>query len=1371
MITDLEIPNDVSSIGNYAFINCENVISAKIPNSVTSIGKSAFYGCTSLIDLNLENGKSKLSVKGAFQDCPIENLFYGRQVEYYNEFAALKTLKKLTIGKEVPSLYKESFNNCTSLVDLIIEDSDSILSIGENCFYNCPIERLYYGRETENTLGLSKTLRDLTIGNLVKVIGAESFSGCGGLKTLDISESVTTIGEKAFYNCSSLTNVNFGKSITTIANYAFAGCFALSYVNIPDIESWCKIDFYSQTSNSLYYAHKLYINNNLTTDLIIPNSVSSIGQFAFCNCSTLKSVTIPESVSSIGQYAFYGCSALSSITIPNSISRLETGVFEKCAGLISVIIPNSVIEIGTDVFADCAGLISISIPETVTSIGACAFKGCSALTSIIIPESVTLIAGGIFWNCSSLTSVLIGNSVTSIGGSAFGGCASLTALEIPQTVNYIGAGAFKGCSGITAFTIPDSITNIYESTFSGCSSIKTITIPNAVTSIETNAFEGCSSLKEVIFVDGEDDLSIDSYAFKKSPLESVRIGRNLKFSYNGSPFSGFNSIKEVWITDEPTSIPSKIFQKCINLANLYIGDEVTSIGEWAFSGCSSLTLFVFGEKLKEIKAEALSDCVSITDIYAKPINPPVCASQALDDLNRWTCTLHVPAISANAYSNADQWKEFFLVDNDFEVELNKQTLSAKIGETYQLSAHTKEGEKISRWVSTNEKVATVDKVGLVSIVGKGKASIAAFTERGRMDNCIIKVNLIEVTSVTLNKTSASLKVGDRFVLKATIIPEDASIKTVDWSSSDANVATVDNNGNVMALNAGTTTIKATCGDVSATCEVTVVVPAESVTLNKTSVTLKAGESETLTATVKPDNTTYKTVTWTSTKEDVATVDENGKITAVSKGAATIIATCGTVSATCAVTVEYSDATDIIVTPGSGLDDIFTKGLTIKDGESKKIDLTVVPATASPEFVWTSSNEDVVTIDKDGNITAVGVGTATVTVTSGEFSKTFTVTVDPVLAESVTLNKTSMTLNIGASETLVATVLPENTTDKTVTWSSSNTSVATVDNTGKVIAVAAGSATITATCGSVSATCEVTVVVPAESVELNKTTLELLVGASETLVATVKPDNTTDPTVTWTSSNEAVATVDSEGKVTAVAVGTATITATCGSVSATCAVTANPVLPEAVELNKTTLELLVGASETLVATVKPDNTTDPTVTWVSDDTDIATVDQNGCVTGVGVGTVLIRATCGDIVGICEVTVNPVPAESVSLNKTSLELKVGEFETLEATVLPEKTTYKTVTWTSSNENVATVNEFGRIMAVAVGTATITATCGDASATCEVTVVDESGIEALFVDKDGCEVEIYDLHGVKITTKNVIPGVYIRRVGGTIEKVLVK
>ena len=332
----------------------------------------------------------------------------------------------------------------------------------------------------------------------------------------------------------------------------------------------------------------------------------------------------------------------------------------------------------------------------------------------------------------------------------------------------------------------------------------------------------------------------------------------------------------------------------------------------------------------------------------------------------------------------------------------------------------------------------------------------------------------------------------------------------------------------------------------------------------------------------------------------------------------------------------------------------------------------------------------------------------------------------VAVSSVSLDKTSVSLNVGESVTLAATVKPDNATNKTVSWSSSNASVASVDASGKVSAVAEGTATITAKAGDKTATCSVTVtkkVVAVESVTLDKSSLELNEGETATLTATVKPDNASDKTVTWSSSKTSVATVDANGKVTAVAEGNATITAKAGNKSATCSVTVtkNVVAVESITLDKSSLELNEGETATLVATVKPDNATNKTVTWSSSRTSVATVDANGTVTAVAEGSATISAKAGDKTTICTVTVkkNVVAVESITLDKSSLELTEGETATIIATVKPDNATNKTVTWSSSNASVASVDANGTVTAVAEGSATITAKAGDKTATCTVTV----------------------------------------------------
>ena len=292
---------------------------------------------------------------------------------------------------------------------------------------------------------------------------------------------------------------------------------------------------------------------------------------------------------------------------------------------------------------------------------------------------------------------------------------------------------------------------------------------------------------------------------------------------------------------------------------------------------------------------------------------------------------------------------------------------------------------------------------------------------------------------------------------------------------------------------------------------------------------------------------------------------------------------------------------------------------------------------------------------------------------------------------------------------------------------------------------------------------------AGAVLLSQNTLELTIGQATSLTAIVIPSDTTNKTVYWKSSDEKVATVDGAGRVVAHGVGTAIITASCDLVTATCEVTVLPIPAEEVLLDKTEVKLLLGSSATLTATVRPEATTDKTVVWTSSDPAVATVDSEGRVEARALGTAIITATCGDASFSCEVTVVPILAEYVLIDLTSLDLRKGEHMLLTATVFPEDTTDKTVVWTSSDQAVATVDSEGCVLAVGPGTATITATCGDASATCQITVFEEAGIDTISADSNAAA-EYFTLQGVRIM--NPAPGTFvIRRIAGKTEKVLVK
>lgn len=405
-------------------------------------------------------------------------------------------------------------------------------------------------------------------------------------------------------------------------------------------------------------------------------------------------------------------------------------------------------------------------------------------------------------------------------------------------------------------------------------------------------------------------------------------------------------------------------------------------------------------------------------------------------------------------------------------------------------------------------------------------------------------------------------------------------------------------------------------------------------------------------------------------------------------------------------------TNVSVTPSS---------LEINIGDSKALTATVTPSNATnPKVSWTSSNPSVATVSADGNVSGMAEGSAVITAKAENKTGTCTVNVSKpfIGVQSVTLNKSTLPLVEGESETLIATVKPDYATDKTVTWSTSSEAVATVDQNGKVTAVKAGTATITAKAGEKTAACEVTVsakYIAVETVTLNKNTLPLVEGESETLIATVKPDNATDKTVTWSTSNEAVATVDQNGKVTATGGGEAIITAKAEEITAACKVTVT-VPVQSVQLDHTEITLSRGQTLQFTATVNPEDASDKSVTWSSDNPAVATVDQSGKVTAIEKGSTTITANASGKTASCAVTVL-VPAESVSLDATSVTLVEGQSYTLTATILPSDTTDKII-WTSSDATVVKV-ENGKVTALKQGTAVVTVEAGEKTASCTFTV----------------------------------------------------
>ena len=602
----------------------------------------------------------------------------------------------------------------------------------------------------------------------------------------------------------------------------------------------------------------------------------------------------------------------------------------------------------------------------------------------------------------------------------------------------------------------------------------------------------------------------------------------------------------------------------------------------------------------------------------------------------------------------------------------------------------------------------------------------------------------------LSETTLNLSTKDTGELTLTsAAPEGTTItKAVSSNETVATVQLAEGKVTVIAVSAGTAVVTVTASNgLTAKCQVTVSdVEATEIILSKTETVLEKGKTETITATVKPDNTTDKTVTWTSGNEKIVTVTD-GVITAVGAGTAKIVASCGDVTAECLVTVEVPITGIVLDKTELALENKITGDNTIYATAVIKATIQPEDATGDKEITWTSSDEQVVTV-KDGNVTAVSDGTAIITATtSNGKTKTCNVTVtsteikDLIAAEEITLDKTEGELEEGQTLQLTATITPEEATIKECNWSSSDETIATVNANGLVTAKKAGTATITVTTkdgSELSKKCEITVTpakIAVTGITLDKISTQVQEGKLVQLVATVTPDNATVKDCEWTSSDETIATVDANGLVTTKKAGKVTITVTTkdgSELSAKCEITviSSKVEVTGITLDKTSAEAEEGKTVQLVATVTPDNATVKDCEWTSSDETVATVDENGLVTAKKAGTAVITVTSKDnseISAECTITVTSAAPEKVevtgiTLDKTSAEAEEGKTVQLVATVTPDNATVKDCEWTSSDETVATVDVNGLVTAKQAGTAVITVTSKDnpeISAECTITI----------------------------------------------------
>ena len=803
--TALYIPDEIDghevvAIGDSAFENRTDLRTVMIPDSVTRINIGAFSGCINLANITLSKKIEKIG----------ENAFYN--CDSLQSVEIPKCLNDVYARYDSIDIPNGVFNECSNLKTIIFEEGSTV--IADALFRGCD------------------GLESVTIPNTVTQIYGYAFADCKNLKNINISDSVTVLGENVFQNDTSITEINLPDSITALGRGVFSGCDRLK-------------------------------------SIVIPDSVTNIGISAFSECKNLESVTLSKELEKIGENAFYNCDSLQSIEIPKSLKDVY-------ATYDSIDTPNGV-------FNECDNLKTIAFEEGSTVIADALFRGCDGLEEVKIPKTVTVIKNHAFNECIKLKAVEISNGMKEIGDSAFSECSNLQKVILPDTVNSMGTNIFYNCINLTEVHLPNIRQNITANTFYNCKKLTTINFPSTLTMIGNSAFSGCESLPEAILPSGVE--KIESNAFKNCKAMKKAVVPDTVSSIGSSAFYGCEALTDITLGSKLKKIESQTFYGCTALPSIMIPYNVTTIGDSAFVNCTKLTQITVPRNTTSIASNAFSYPKKMTmygpsDCYAKTYASGKGIKYVTQDIHATSVSLDITEKTAERYddfqltatiaplnfTDAVVWtssnEEVATVSDTGYVEIcgvgtavitvtagnvkaackitvpqlidwiefDEDEIELKAGQTYQLKPYISPSDatnKKLKYTSSDTKVAEVSASGLVTAKSEGEAKIRAAATDGSDEYAVCYVTVTgkaKVTGITLDRTSAEVKRGEKLTLNVTVSPSYASNKKVVWKSANTKIATVDANGSVTAKAPGRTKITVTSAENSsyqASCTVTV----------------------------------------------------------------------------------------------------------------------------------------------------------------------------------------------------------------------------------------------------------------------------------------------------------------------------------------------------------------------------------------------------------------------------------------------------------------------------------------------------------------------------------------------------------------------
>lgn len=983
-ITEVTVGSKLQSIGASAFENCGSFTAIILPDNFTTMGASAFEGCKKLTVAKLGNSLTAVPAR-AFKNCialsemavPASSVSIGDQAFYNDSVLAVITMNDglKTIGDEVfwnnsgiitftipgtvTSIGRNSFYGCTNTSVLRFKDGEGTLTIDSyytrskkiddmtsrysytdryyDYFYDCPIKTLYLGRDLKYDYADNASIYDYVDGNWKEMSRASApFVNSTTLQKVTIGSKVTFLYNHLFHNCDKVTTIDIPASIANIYGNAFDDCSSLTATT-----------FHDATDHTLALGDYAFRNCAALPEVTFPQQLVSIGNYTYAQCPLLKTLSFPAMLGSIGNYAFAECIGLTQLTFEDSGQSVKLGYGARSNSGTSYLdnIPLfgntnlTYLYIGRDIYYTADERYGYS-----------PFYNQPFLTDVRFSQSgtVTYCKDYLLYKVNNCKTLTLPESLTSIGNGAFRGMTALESIVIPNAVTEMGTYAFADDTSLKSAKLSTSCPWLKEGLFSECNALQSITIPSVVTKMDGKIFTSCKSLTSTTFEDGTDLIEMgygasekDFGLFRDCPLETLNLGRWLSYNTevaSRSPFYSISTLKNLKIGTNVKVIDKYMFSYCKGLEEVTLPDNITSVNLWGFRGCSSLKSVRLSEKLSQVGDYGFSECTSLDNVTF-PASMTSVASNSFSDctaLRKLDLGQNLLIIGPSAFEN-DKALEGIEIPSTLYglgVASFKNCTSLPYVEVKSISSVGKEafmGCTGLKWISLSDKTTSL-----------GENSFA-----GCSNIAYVKSYATTAPEGLVNFPSEVVANGTLFVPEGYEDDYTYSATWEDWM-------------NIKPLTEN--------------------VLVSSITLSQTEANMKATETLPLRATVGSEKAVNKSLIWKSSNESIATVSEEGVITANAVGHVTItaIAADGSgVKATCDITVDPTLAESISLDQPS---------LTLKKKRTANLVATISPVTTTNKsLTWTSDNPEIATVDNEGNVKTLTAGETTIKVSANDGS--------------------------------------------------------------------------------------------------------------------------------------------------------------------------------------------------------------------------------------------------------------------------------------------------------------------------------------------------------------------------------------------------